>query len=361
MIILFSIVTIFCLVYGIFVLSVIIGWKRTPKFEDNSSQQNTFISLIICCRNEEKKLPFLLQSIKNQTYKNFELIIVNDHSVDSTLQILEQFSDTFPTKIISAKLEGKKNALRQGVENSKGELIVCTDADCILHPEHLQTIANFYQKEHAQMILGGVLLSPQQTFFEKLQALEFFSLIASGAGMAGMNMPILCNGANLAFERSVWDENALEDRTASGDDQFLLFHLKKQKAKISFLKSEKSAVQTLPSPNLNSFFSQRARWTSKSKYYTDFATILVALLIFGYSLLQLFILLTIGINFQFLLVFLILTIFKFLFDFTLLAITLPFYNQKHLLIYSLPLSLCYPFYIVITAICGLFGKTKWKN
>lgn len=354
-------ILVFCFAYTIFTFSVVIGWIRTPNFKSKSSAQNTFISLIVCCKNEEKHLPNLLQSIKNQTYKNFELIIANDHSEDKTEAILQQFSSQFPTKIILSELEGKKNALKQAINSSKGELIVCSDADCILHPEHLQTIADFYEQERAQMILGGVLLYPQNTFFERLQALEFFSLIVSGAGMAGIKMPILCNGANLAFERNVWNENALEYRTVSGDDQFLLFYLKKQKARIRFLKSTTSTVTTAPSHNLISFFRQRTRWTSKSKYYTDLPTILVALLIFGFSLLQLLTLIATCVNTSFLSVFLVLTSTKFILDFVLLATTLPFYKQKDLLLYTLPLSICYPFYIVTTAIYGLFGKTKWKN
>lgn len=354
-------ILVFCLAYTIFCFSVIIGWIRTPEFKSNASTQDTFISLIVCCKNEEKHLPALLQSIKNQTYKNFELIIANDHSKDNTEFLLREFSSQFPTKVILSELEGKKNALKQAIKTSKGDLIVCSDADCILHPEHLQTIADFYKQERAQMILGGVLLYPQHTFFERLQALEFFSLIVSGAGMAGIKEPILCNGANLAFERNIWDEDALEYRTVSGDDQFLLFNLKKRKTKIRFLKSKTSTVTTDPSPNLTSFFKQRTRWTSKSKYYTDSPTILVALLIFGYSLLQLLTLIATCFNTSFLPAFLILTLVKFILDFVLLTTTLPFYKQIHLLPYTLPLSFCYPFYVVTTAIFGLFGKTKWKN
>ena len=354
-------IVIFCIAYAFFSFLVIIGWKRVPQFKNGTTSHNTFISLIICCKNEEKHLPKLLESIRNQKYRNFELIIANDHSTDNSATILKQFTSPFATKIISTEKEGKKNALKQAIATSEGKLIVCTDADCILHPQHLQTIADFYEKEHAQMILGGVLLHPQINFFERLQALEFLSLIVSGAGMAGIKMPILCNGANLAFERDVWNENVLEDRTASGDDQFLLFYLKKQKAKICFLKSKESTVWTSPTPNLKSFFAQRTRWTSKSKYYTDIATILVALLIFCYSLLQIILLVATCINPEILSSLLVLSINKFVFDVLLLSSSLPFYQQKKLLLYSLPLSLCYPFYIVFTAIYGLCGKTKWKN
>ncbi|MBO7316689.1 MAG: glycosyltransferase family 2 protein, partial [Paludibacteraceae bacterium] len=99
-------IVIFCIAYAFFSFLVIIGWKRIPQFKNGTTSHNTFISLIICCKNEEKHLPKLLESIRNQKYRNFELIIANDHSTDNSATILKQFTSPFATKIISTEKEG---------------------------------------------------------------------------------------------------------------------------------------------------------------------------------------------------------------------------------------------------------------
>jgi cellulose synthase/poly-beta-1,6-N-acetylglucosamine synthase-like glycosyltransferase len=124
-------------------------------------------------------------------------------------------------------------------------------------------------------------MKEKSNFFQKAQTLEFISLIGSGAGAIGLKHPIMCNGANLAYEKSVFKEKMLEKKFVSGEDVFLLHNLKKEyRDEILFLKNKDAIVQTNCLNNAKEFLNQRIRWQSKSKSYFDRDSIIVSLIVF---------------------------------------------------------------------------------
>jgi cellulose synthase/poly-beta-1,6-N-acetylglucosamine synthase-like glycosyltransferase len=141
---------------------------------------------------------------------------------------------------------------------------------------------------------------------------------------------------------------------------FLMLSIKKRKGKIRFLKSTEAIVQTPVCLSVSEFFNQRKRWASKSKSYTDWQVIGLALLVFSLSLG--FIVLLIGgfADILFLKAAIFIYIFKTFVDLSLLYPALKFYSQEKLIFYVPVLQIFYPFYVVVTAIGALFGKFKWK-
>ena len=88
--------------------------------------------MIVACRNEEEKLPLLLDCIARQDYPKelFEVIIVDDNSTDKTFEIASEFAGSTKLIVLNNKGNGKKQAVRTGIEASSGNLIITTDADC---------------------------------------------------------------------------------------------------------------------------------------------------------------------------------------------------------------------------------------
>lgn len=350
--------------YVSLVIVFITGWVRTPYFsveKHKTAEQN--ISVVVACRNEEPNLKKLLEALQNQSVKNFELILVNDHSTDATRVIMDsEQSKLENVVIIDAEGFGKKQAVKQAVGIAKGKLIVTTDADCRPETTWIETIGQFQQKFPSDLIICPVKFSTGDTLFSKLQALEFATLVASGAGAAGATMPILCNGANLAFTKKAWLESQddLHVEEMSGDDVFLLLAIKKRKGTIRFLKSANAFVSTPSSPTIKSFIRQRKRWASKSTAYSDWQIILTACAVFSISVLEIVSLLLMFFNGKFAVLFMILFITKYLTDLFFLSYVRYFFNLRNLGINSFILSLFYPFYIVMVALAGLGGKTHWK-
>lgn len=339
------------------------GWKNMPETKLSDTSSTLFLSVIVPFRNEEKNLAPLIQQLFTQTHTNFELILVNDHSTDHSIQVLETcLSQLKNVQLIQAQGFGKKNALKEGIAIAKGELIVCTDADCVPTQNWLQSIAQYQEKENCDLLCCPVKMAYQSTFFSKLQTLEFTSLIATGAASAAVNRPILCNGANLAFTLKTWQKSVvdLNEGEASGDDMFLLISVKKRKEKIRFLKSTHAMVQTASCKTFSDFYNQRKRWTSKSKSYTDSEIILVALLVFSVCAAFIVCLFAGFFNPLFWKAALFIICLKTLADISLLMPSAKFFSIEKLLMYIPFLEIIYPFYVVIVAIGGLFGKFKWK-
>ncbi len=353
---------IFVGLYGLMVVAFAIGWLRLPHFSEKTPI-DTPISLVVCCKNEAENLPHLLATIAQQTHTNFEVIFANDHSTDATAKILDEFCQKHAfARYFDTVGDGKKNALREAIARTHHATIVCSDADCTLPPKHLQTIADFFAKNAPDLLIGSVKMAHNGTLFQQLQALEFASLVASTAGACGVGTPIMCNGANLAFKKQMWQkcDSLLHDDQPSGDDVFLLHAIKKIGGKIAFLKSENAVVTTQPQPTLGRFVRQRTRWSSKAAAYTDAATIAVACVVFLVSLLILVDFIGIFLHFATLVPFFVAFGAKFAIDTAFLALFLPFMRQSRLLLHTPLLSAIYPIYIAYTALRGLTGKVRWK-
>jgi len=328
------------------------------------------VSVLIAARNEGKNIEKLLQSLYNQTFdkENFEVIIVDDHSDDDTFGISESFKVSHPEmslKLLKATGSGKKQAISQALHAADNEVVIVTDADCELPAKWIEKMLAFYIAKDLKMLLGPVLLSPADTLFEKLQVLEHMSLIASTAGSAAIGMPVMCNGANMMYDRKS-ALNVEKDRTdmklASGDDMFLMeqFIARYGSKAIGFFLNREVIVKTATMPNLKAFFRQRTRWTSKTKAYTNWKIIATALTVFLFNLSIVFFFVAGFFMPVFWAFYVLYVIMKTLIDYPIIRRISAFMKQKKLKFWTLPLEFIYPFYVVFTAFAGMFTKVRWK-
>ncbi len=175
----------------------------------------------------------------------------------------------------------KKKAIETGISLAKGNLIVTTDADCIVQPSWLTTIASFYEDTGSVFIAAPVVVcrSCHQMIHRLKNFLRYFSrlILWSLQGITGASvykkLHNMCNGANLAYEKNAFHEvDGFEgiDNIASGDDMLLMHKIeKKYPGKIGYIKSANVIVQTQPSENIKEFINQRIRWASKADRYPD--------------------------------------------------------------------------------------------
>ena len=359
------------LVYIATIISFTIGFFNISTFfqsKNNLSNNKLKLTVLIPFRNEEKNLQKIFENLRKQTLKKdfFDVLFINDHSEDASEFVLKDLikSETnFNLISLQQDKAGKKQALKTGIDEARNNLIVTSDADCYHPNTWLETIYNYYSEHRAKLIVSPVIMNGVG-FFGKLQALEFLSLTASTAGAAGLHKAIMCNGANLAFSKSVFNEfeDALNMNEISGDDVFLLHSVKKKYPKdIHYLKSNDAKVTTDSEQSLKYFFRQRIRWTSKSRSYRDFDTITISLIIFVTNLLL--VISSIILIFIPEKIILISSLFigKMIIDSVLLINVANYFKQTKLLFFIPILSVIYPFYIVITAFSGLLTKhINWK-
>jgi cellulose synthase/poly-beta-1,6-N-acetylglucosamine synthase-like glycosyltransferase len=356
--------TIYFVVFAIFAIGLL--FYRDP----NSSKNQTIpLSIVVAVRNEEANIDKLLISILKQDYpaEDFEIILVNDHSTDNTWPMAKKWAEQH-ANIQLAELpihsEGKKQAVAWGISLAKNDTVVLTDADCTHPTSWLRNIALAYQTKKAHMLIGPVMISPTNTFFEKMQALEHASLTASSIGACGVGLPFMASAANLSFNKSMlgFEQQMLNPKYASGDDVFLLHSAKRRKGfRISPLKGEGALVFTQPVKSVGKFLAQRARWASKSTGYTDFTAIAVGFTVLLFNLLLVALAVLSFWNIAYLKVLGLGYVVKSIADLLLLIPYLSQHKKLSLLYVFIPLQLVYPIYIVIAFAMAMLTNTRWKR
>jgi len=356
-------------IYIIVIASFLYGWKRLNAFSSLQSNFRTLVSIVIPMRNEEDSIVKLLNELSQQNYPIdlYEIIVVDDHSRDKSFERASKFqNEHVKTLSLPDSLTGKKAALRHGIDATNGHLILTTDADCTVGKNWIKCFATYFEVFNPVMMLGPVMAHPlhKNNTFEQMQMLELFSLLGATAGSASIGMPIMCNGANLAFAKNVYPKIQHlynNEKVHSGDDIFTLLTLKKIfPGRIHFIKSLEASVYTLLPDNLNAFFNQRKRWAAKTKYYRDVSIIATAAIVFGINLL-LIINLVIGIIKLDLSDFLILWCLKSVVDFPLLYTVTSFYGEKRLMRWFPVVQSFYFLYVCLTVVGTFISPTKWKE
>ena len=112
-----------------------------------------FFSVIIPAYNAEKYLPKALSSLYNQTFADYEVIIVDDGSTDRTGAIADSYADTKTNMVvIHQRNSGLLLARRAGLKKAHGQYVVFLDADDCLHPHTLQRVAETISDTGADIV-----------------------------------------------------------------------------------------------------------------------------------------------------------------------------------------------------------------
>lgn len=373
--------------YAALIVYYTIAWKQVPDFKpltSNSKLQtpNLQLSIIIPARNEASNIRACLNSLLNQSYPGnlFEVIIIDDHSTDNTAALVQEYtnqqirlvklSDYIETKPVNAY---KKRAIEIGISSATGELIVTTDADCIVPPNWLQTIAAFYLQTSAAFIAMPVVYNSNKNLLEIFQSLDFMTLQGITGASVYKRIHSMCNGANLAYTKQAFEEvNGFKgiDNIASGDDMLLMHKIyKRYPDKVFFLKSTEVIVQTAPMQTLKDFFNQRIRWASKADKYEDKRIFGVLLLVYLFNaLLVLIPVVALLKNYQLSIIqlsiaqlWLLLLTLKTIIEIIFLYPVAKFFSKQSQLWWfpiAQPFHVCYT---VIAGWLGKFGSYQWKE
>lgn len=347
------------------------GWNSLKIYNLKSNQFKTTVSILIAARNEEDKIFKTISDILAQDYPSHlvELIVVDDHSTDSTSEIVLSFADKGVKLVVlneSKPLNSyKKKAITEAIKLSEAELIITTDADCRMSPDWLKTIIGFYEAGNYKLISSPVLYFEEKSTFEKMQSLEFLFLVGLGAAGVGNKMPSTCNGANLAYRREVFYElKGFQgiDQLASGDDELFLHKVASVYPDgIGFCKARGAMVYTHAKSSLSEFIQQRKRWASKSTKYKNKAVVFIGVLVWVFNLLILLISILGFFNpFYWYLCLGIISI-KFVAELFFQIVLCRFANRIKLL-WLLPLlTITHIFYMLYIGIAGNSGKYNWKG
>ena len=360
------VVIVVLILYVFMMLSFMIGWKN---IYNESSAYLIRVSVVVAVRNEQDNIQRLVQNLRDQDYdkKMYNVIIVDDHSNDNSWALLCKEKLNWPELLLlsmNSDEHGKKQAILKAVKFSDSEIILTSDADCFFSSDWITAMTSCFLDKKINLVSGPVSFNNEPTIFSKIQTLEFLSLVASGAGAIGINKPIFCNGANMAYRREVFlsVNNYSQNSISSGDDVFLLHMVKKfYPRSIVFLKKHEAIVFTNAITSFKSFINQRIRWTSKSSSYKDPDSILTSLLVFIVNLSLVLLLIFSLYDYIFIYLFLLFFLMKSLVDILFLVPVLRFFKRLELIKWILPLQIAYSFYITLIVIISNFIPFNWKG
>ncbi len=195
------------------------------------------ISILIPCYNQGHFLNETLQSILNQTYTNWECIVIDDGSPDNTKDIVANWKKKDNRFIYLEKANGGRSSARNlGLDTAKGEFIQFLDADDFLHHEKFEKSMKLFRKENSDIVITNFLRFRKSTAkvrraFCQLEEQQFnFETILMGWDIQ-FSIPIHCG----IFKHSLIESIRFNLKLNAYEDWFFWLEFYKNANKTSFI------------------------------------------------------------------------------------------------------------------------------
>ena len=260
-----------------FLLLVFYQFYFFIKLSFNLSTDSKFakpLSIIICAKNEFDNLQKNLPVILAQDYPEFEVIVVNDQSIDNSKLFLEELAKE-NSRLVVVNIDdfvthplGKKFALTLGIKTAKYEHLLLTDADCI--PNSLdwasQMSANF---NDADIVIGYGAYEKKKGFLNKMIRFDTFNVAQHYLSFSLNRLTYMGVGRNLAYKKSLFFDNkgfASHIHIPSGDDDLFIQEISaNNNVAIEMLECSHTTSQV--KENWKDWFYQKRRHISTSSFY----------------------------------------------------------------------------------------------
>lgn len=197
------------------------------------------ISIVVPSYNGANKVGRLIDSLKVQTFKDFELIVVVDGSTDSTIEKINSMEINHPVEILFQKNSGRSASRNNGVNKAKGDLICFFDDDIILEKNCLQRHYDYHSEFPGSIIVGPTIEDPKSknTDFQKYkcninrETIQVLSQITEPMRMDNL----FVTAANLSMSKKTFFEvGGFDERLPDSEDYEFGFRALTKKHKIYF-------------------------------------------------------------------------------------------------------------------------------
>lgn len=262
--------------------------KKKPR-----SQQHP-VSVIVCARDEDENLAKHLPGLLVQDYPStYEVIAVNDNSVDDSKYILQELKKTFKDRLHVVELTqeakliaGKKYPLSIGIKEADHEVMLLTDADCVPASEHwLQKMQEAYD-DKVEIVLGYGAYHKRPGLLNKLIRFETFHSALQYMSFALAGVPYMGVGRNLSYKKGLFFKQkgfSSINHLPGGDDDLFVNKAANRK-NVAVVIDKDASTLSIPKKTWKSWINQKYRHYTTAKYYKPIHKFLLGL----YTLTQFF-------------------------------------------------------------------------
>lgn len=247
------------------------GIAKTPAREN----QKKPVSVIICARNEAMNLKRFLPSVLNQDYPDYEVIVVNDCSEDSSYEVLGELIPLYPHLRVSNITKdpkfthNKKFAQFIGIKAAKNDILLFTDADCVpVSDKWIDGMASHFG-ESTKFVLGYGGYTRDNGLLNKYICCDTIFIAMQYMGMALRGIPYMGVGRNLAYRRSLFFSSkgyGIHNHLVSGDDD-LFVNVNADAANTVVEFGTDTHTRSLTVNTVNEWFKQKKRHLSTAPHY----------------------------------------------------------------------------------------------
>jgi len=279
LLILFSLCFAIHMVFYLFIYSGV-AFKRKKNNEAN--HPFPAVSVVICAKNEEAFLQNHLPYILEQDYPEYEVIVVNDCSIDGTQVLLNNLQKKHPrlrSLIIhedKVYKHSKKLPLTVGIRSAQHEYLVFTDADCRpASTNWLKAMMSAFD-ENTEIVLGYGAYGKKKGLVNYLIRMDTFQIGLQYLSLAIAGMPYMGVGRNLAYKKSLFLKQkgfAPYCHIPSGDDD-LFVNKAATRFNTRIASGPDSVTISEPKESLKEWIRQKRRHVSTAKYYR-FSTLFI--------------------------------------------------------------------------------------
>ncbi len=195
------------ILFSIFLFSYLKFKDPLLKIKNNSNETEPLISIIIPVKNEEENIEECIKSCIDSSYKNKEIIVVNDGSTDKTPSILERLTKENPNELTVLHLPinlGKKHAIEKAIEKANGKFYVFMDSDCNMLNDAVENFVKIFLSDNEIGAITGhgkVRNADTGNLLEKIQDVWFDGQYRIIKGMEGSFSSLTCCSGSLSAFR----------------------------------------------------------------------------------------------------------------------------------------------------------------
>lgn len=251
---------------------------RDRKYRKKIRTFNPRVSVMVPAWNESVGVLMTVKTILKSTYRNLEIIVVNDGSTDDSDKIMSEFKEKYDAENADSedkidivyhykKNGGKGSALNTAIKLASGDILISIDADCVIMPDTIKNFTRPFIDPKVMAAVGNVKVGNTKNVLGVIQYLEFLFSFYFKKADSVMNTIYIIGGAAGAFRRETIE--VIGDYNTTNITEDIELSVRIQNAGMKIVYVDDALVYTEGASDINGLMKQRLRW-KRGRFETFF-------------------------------------------------------------------------------------------